>query len=305
MNDPRVASMIRDQQFLFTSRAQLLNSQVSVLNQRIDQLETSITGLQAQVASVDQQTQLTQEELNGYQTLYEKGYAPKTLILRYKRAMADLAGRKGQLISDIAKTREQMGESHIQMATVRNQRQSEAADGMREMQSRLADALPRLAAAQQNLSETTVRSPVDGYVLNLSQYTVGGVAGAGEVLLDVVPADTPLVVTAMIRPQDVENVRPGMPARVKLQGVSQRWVSPLPAKVVTISADRLVNEKTGEGFFKADLRVDPKDIAKLGAGVRMTPGMPADTMIVTGKRTVLGFLVSPITDTLSHAFREQ
>ncbi|MDP3175330.1 MAG: HlyD family type I secretion periplasmic adaptor subunit [Phenylobacterium sp.] len=305
MNDPRVASMVRDQQFLFTSRLQLFNSQLSVLKQRVQQLETNVEGLQAQVDSVDEQARLTREELAGYQTLFEKGYAPKTLILRYQRALADLGGRKGQLISDISKTREQMGEARIQMSALRNQRQTEAADGMREMQSRLADALPRLSATQQTLSETTVRSPVDGYVLNLSQFTVGGVAGAGEVLMDVVPADTPLVVTAMVRPQDVENVRPGMSARVQLQGVSRRWVSPLPAKVVTVSADRLVNDKTGEGYFRADLRIDPKDIAKLAEGVKMTPGMPADTMIVTGERTVLGFLLSPITDTLSHAFREQ
>ena len=117
--------------------------------------------------------------------------------------------------------------------------------------------------------------------------------------------DNPLVVTAMLRPQDIESVRAGMDARVRLQGVSQRWMSPLPAKVTTVSADRLVNDKTGEGYFRADLRIDPRDVVKLGKGVRMTPGMPAETMIVTGERTVLGYLLSPITDTLSHAFREQ
>lgn len=305
MNDPRVAAMVRDQQFLFSSRQQLLNSQLSVLEQRVDQLNSNIAGLQAQVASIEEQTRLTREELAGYQTLFEKGYASKNLILRYQRSLADLGGRRGQLASEIAKTREQIGEARIQAATLRSQRQSEAADGMREMQAKLSDALPRLAATEQTLAETTVRAPVDGYVLNLTQATVGGVAGAGELLMEVVPADNPLVVTAMLRPQDIESVRAGMDARVRLQGVSQRWMSPLPAKVTTVSADRLVNDKTGEGYFRADLRIDPRDVVKLGKGVRMTPGMPAETMIVTGERTVLGYLLSPITDTLSHAFREQ
>jgi HlyD family type I secretion membrane fusion protein len=198
-----------------------------------------------------------------------------------------------------------MGEARMQMATLRDQRQSEAADGLRQMQTTLADATPRMTAAQQTLGETTVRSPVDGYVLNLSQFTVGGVAGSGEVLMDVVPANAPLIVSAQIKPQDVNQVKIGMPARVRFTGLNQRWVRPVPAKVMAVSADRLTNDKTGEGFFRIDLQIDPKDVARLDNGAKLTPGMPADAMIVTGDRTVMSFLISPITDTLGHAFRER
>lgn len=305
MSDPRVAAMIRDQQFLFASRLQFYEGQLAVLNQRMEQALTHISGLQAQVDSIDEQVRLTQEELNGYQTLYEKGFAPKTLILRYQRGLADLAGRKGALIADISKTREQIGETRLQIVTLRDQRESQAADTARDMQSRLADTLPRLTAAQQQLNGATVRSPADGFVLNLSQFTVGGVAAPGEVLMDVVPANAPLMVTALIKPQDIDEVRPGMEAHVRLDAFNSRFVSPLPATVVTVSADRLTDQKTGQGYFKADLRIDPKELVKLGKGVRLTPGMPASTMIVTGKRTIMAFLVSPITDTLQDAFREQ
>lgn len=237
-NDPRVAAMIRDQQFLFASRQQLFNSQMSVLNQRLDQYQTVIGGLQAQVDSIVEQQRLTTEELNGYQTLFEKGYAPKTLILRYQRSLADLGGRKGALISEISKTREQMGEARMQMATLHNQRQSEAADGLRQMQAALADATPRMTATQQTLAGSTVRSPVDGYVLNLTQFTVGGVTAPGELLMDVVPANAPLVVTAMIKPADVDDVSVGMEASVRFSGLSQRWVKPVPAKVIAVSTLR-------------------------------------------------------------------
>ncbi|MFN3523811.1 MAG: HlyD family type I secretion periplasmic adaptor subunit [Phenylobacterium sp.] len=305
MSDPQVAAVIRDQQFLFTSRLQLFNSQKAVLDQRMDQLDTRIEGLQSQVDAIDEQVRLTQEELAGYRTLNEKGFAPKTLILRYERSLADLAGRKGSLISDITRTREQMGETRMQLASLRDQRQSQAAEGLRDMQARLADVTPRLAAAKQTLAETLVRSPVDGYVLNLSQHTVGGVAGAGEVLMDVVPVNEPLVVSVQVRPQDIDNVRIGMDARVQLVGLNQRFVSPIPAKVMTVSADQRVDEKTGKGFFVADLRINPEDVRKFANGARLTPGMPATALIVTGKRTILAYLVSPITDTLNDAFREQ
>jgi HlyD family type I secretion membrane fusion protein len=305
MSDPRVAGMIRDQQFLFTTRLQLFQSQSSVLGQRLDQIETQIQGQQAQVTSIDEQRSLTGEEMAGYQTLYEKGYAPKNLILRYQRTMAELGGRKGSLMADIARLRQQMGETRMQMVATRDQRESQAAEGLRETQSRLSDVIPRLTTAKQTLDATVVRSPVDGYVFALTQFTVGGVTAPGEVLMEVVPANSPLMVTAMIKPEDVDEVRVGMDARVRLSGINQRFVDPLPAKVAVVSADRITNQQTGASFYRVDLRIEPKELSNLKRGIKVTPGMPAQAMIVTGSRTIMGFLISPITDTLRDAFREE
>ncbi|MDP3384041.1 MAG: HlyD family type I secretion periplasmic adaptor subunit, partial [Phenylobacterium sp.] len=193
MADPRVAGLIRDQQLLFNSRLQFFLSQEGVLGQRIDQLATQMVGVQAQLDSIDEQLALTREELAGYQTLYEKGYAPKTLILRYERSLSELGGRRGALTSELNRLRQAQGEARMQLTTLRNQRISEAAEGLRQMQNQLSDVGPRLTAAQQVLARTTVASPVDGYVLNLTQFTVGGVVTPGEQLLDVVPADAPLI----------------------------------------------------------------------------------------------------------------
>ena len=305
MADPRIAALVRDQQFLFTSRLQLFESQMSVLSQRQDQLVTRIEGLQVQVDSLDTQTRLTQEELDGYKTLYEKGIAPKTLILRYDRSMADLAGRKGALISDISRTREQMGETQMQMNATREQRESQAAEGLRQVQSKLDDIGPRLAIAKEALTGTTVKAPVDGYVLGLSQFTIGGVAAPGELLMDIVPSNAPMVVTVMVKPQDIDEVKIGMKSRVRLSGLNQRWVSPVQATVINVSADSMTNEKSGQSFFRADLRVDPQELAKLGHGIKLSPGMPADAIIVTGKRTVMSYLIQPITDTMNGALHEQ
>jgi len=305
MSDPRVAGLVRDQQFLFTTRLQLFQSQNGVLSQRLDQLRTQIEGQQAQVDSVDEQIRLTREEMAGYKTLYDKGFAPKNLILRYERSVADLAGRKGSLMADIAKLRQQIGETRMQVSATRDTRTSQAAEGLRDAQTRLADVLPRLTAVKQALEGTTVRSPVDGYVFNLTQFTVGGVTAPGELLMDIVPANAPLMITAMIKPEDVDEVRVGMDARVRLVGLNQRWHSPLPAKVVVVSADRIDNERTGISSYRVDLRIDPKELTKLKHGQRITPGMPAQALIVTGNRTVMGSLISPITDTLHDALREQ
>jgi len=305
MSDPQVAGVIRDQQFLFTTRLQLFQSQMSVLSQRLDQLQSQIEGQQQQVTSVAEQRRLTAEEMAGYQTLYDKGFAPKPLILRYQRSIADLDGRKGSLLADIAKLHQQMGETRMQMVATRDQRESQAAEALRDTQSKLADVTPRLTAAKQALEGVTVRSPVDGYVFNLTQFTVGGVTAPGEVLMDIVPANAPLMVTAMIKPEDVDDVRLGMDARVRLSGLNQRWHRPLPAKVAVVSADRIDNEKTGQAGYRVDLRIDPKELTNLKHDAQITPGMPAQALIVTGSRTVMGSLISPITDTLQDALRDK
>jgi HlyD family type I secretion membrane fusion protein len=305
MTDPRVATLIRDQQFLFTSRQQLFQSQSSVLTQRIDQQQSQIDGMQAQLDSNNEQVRLTEEELAGYRKLNEQGFAPKTLILRYERSLAELAGRKGQLSSEIARIKQQMGETRMQLASLRDERESQSAEGLRDSQAKLADVIPRLTTARQTLANTIVRAPVDGYVFNLTQFTVGGVVGGGETMMDVVPSGVPLTVTAMIKPEDVDEVHLGMDAKVKLTGLNQRFNDSLDAKVSVVSADRITNEKSGQAFYRVDLRIPQTELKKLKKGVQMTPGMPAMALIVTGKRSVMSFIISPITDTLEDAFREQ
>jgi HlyD family type I secretion membrane fusion protein len=241
----------------------------------------------------------------GYQTLYDKGFAPKPLILRYQRSIADLSGRKGSLMSDIARLHQQMGETQMQIAANRDTRESQAADGLRDAQTKIADTLPRLTAAKQNLDETVVRSPVDGYVFNLTQFTVGGVTGPGQALMDVVPANAPIIVTASVPPQDIDKIHVGMDAMVRFTGLNYRWHSPLPAKVVMVSADKIVNDKAGTSFYRADLRIDPQQLTKLEKNTQITPGMPAQAQFVSGKRTIMGSLISPITDTLQAALHDQ
>lgn len=305
MADPAVATLVRDQQFLFTTRQQLFQSQSAVLAQRVEQQQTQVQGLQAQLESVLEQARLTEEELAGYRKLNEQGFAPKTLILRYERSLAELGGRRGQLSSDIARMRQQIGETRIQLATLQNERASQSAEGLRDSQTKLADVIPRLTTARQNLAATVVRSPVEGYVFNLTQFTVGGVVGSGEVMMDVVPKTTPLTVTAMIKPEDVDEVRVGMPAKVKLTGLNQRFSDSLDATVAVVSADRINNEKTGVSYYRVDLQIPPPELKKLKRGLQLTPGMPAQALIKTGDRSVMSFLISPITDTLEDAFREE
>ncbi|WP_296512811.1 HlyD family type I secretion periplasmic adaptor subunit [Phenylobacterium sp.] len=305
ISDPRVGALVRDQEFLFASRLQFFDSQAEVLRQRVQQIDSQIAGVRAQLTALDENVALTRQELEGYETLYAQGYAPKTLILRYQRALADLAGRRGALSAEQQRLAQQRGEAQVQLGGLSDQRISQSAEGLRQMQAALADARPKLAAARQTLEGATVRAPVDGYVLNLTQSTVGGVVGAGELLMVVVPSDAPLAVTARIKPDEIEGITAGMKARVTLTAFSTRRVSPFDAVVTNVSADELTDEKSGQSFYRADLKIDPKELAKLPKGETVTPGMPAQVMITTGRRTVMGYIVGPLTDTVNASMRDK
>jgi HlyD family secretion protein len=268
------------------------------------QLRERQSGIQVQIDSIDEQARLSREELQGYQTLYEKGYAPKTLLLRLQRAIAQAGGQRGGLLSDKTRTQEQIGETQLQLNSLYQERSSEAAENKRKADAVLADVGPRLGAAREALAATVVRAPVDGIVLNLTQHTLGGVAGAGELLLDVVPANAPLVVLAMIKPADIDEVRVGMKAQVDLAAYNAMKVPKVDATVLNVSADSLSNDKTGESYFVAELKIDPTDFRRMPKGVRLYPGMPANVMIITGKRTVMSYLLGPIGDIFDHALRE-
>jgi HlyD family type I secretion membrane fusion protein len=303
--DLRVNAIIQSETVVFEARKAALDGQAAILNQRFEQLRTARTGLQIQTDSLDQQLALMQEELDGYKTLNAKGYAPKTLVLRLERQLAETQGRRGAMMSEITKNQQQAGETRLQLASLYEQRGSEVAANLREAQTRVSDLGPRLNAAREALSQTEIRAPVAGYVLNLSQHTIGGVAGAGEMLMDVVPSNTPLVVSAQIKPGDIDQVHPNMRADVTLQAYNSYRVPKIPAEVMSVSADAITNKEGTQSFFRADLRIAPEELRKLPKGVKLYPGMQASVMIRTDKRTVLSFLIGPIGEIIDKSMREQ
>jgi HlyD family type I secretion membrane fusion protein len=303
-HDPRVAQIINSERMVFAARLSAIEGQAAILNQRFDQLESARSGLNVQVQSIDEQVALIREELEGYQTLYEKGFAPKTLILRLERQLAELSGRRGALVADITRNQQAAGETRLQLAQLYEQRTSEAATGRRDAEARLADVQPQLDAATEALAQTQVRAPMNGYVLNLSQFTVGGVAAPGELLMDVVPTNAPLVISAQVRPSDIDEVRNGMDAQVTLTAFSGQRVPKLMGEVIFVSADAITPQE-GNPYFRVDLRIQPQELSKLPDGSDLTPGMPAQVMIRTGRRTIMSYLLGPISDIFDRSLREQ
>jgi HlyD family type I secretion membrane fusion protein len=306
-SDPQVAALLIGQRALHSSTMMLYSSQASVLRSQAAQMQTQIQGMRAQMTSVDMQSGSIADELRGVRELNELGYAPKTRVSGLERGAAQLKGQKGSVLSDIARAQQGIGGLRIQLAQLEEKRQAEAAAGIRQAQDKLTEAAPKLRATSESLYQTVVRSPVDGYVFDLTQFTEGGVAQPGERLLDIVPKDTPLVLSAHVRPNDIAEVRVGMPARITLTAFNPRTTPQLDGRVTLVSADATVDQQNPgrEPYYVVQVKVDPGQFTRIGAGVHMTPGMQAQVNIVTGSRTIMDYLLGPMTEAMRTALRER
>jgi len=312
-DDPQVAALLAGERALHMSTMMLYSSQASALKTQARQLGTQIQGLRAQMASVEMQSGSIADELNGVRELNRLGYAPKTRVSALDRSAAQLKGQKGSTLAEIARAQQAIGGVQIQIAQLEEKRQGDAANGIRQAQDKLAEAEPKLRANAQSLFQTSVRAPVDGYVFNLTQFTEGGVAGPGERLLDIVPTGSPLVLNAKVKPNDIADVHVGMPARVTLTAFNPRTTPAIDGKVTLVSADATTEDPTlpgmaGQGrepYYAVQIKVDAAQLARVGHGVHLTPGMQASVSIITGSRTIMDYLLGPMTDAMHTALHEK
>ncbi|KKC26960.1 HlyD family type I secretion periplasmic adaptor subunit [Sphingomonas sp. SRS2] len=303
--EPAVAALMDTQRSLFQTRTLLYRSQAQVLRSQASQVATQLTGLRVQAQAIDDQTGLIQQELRDVRELSRQGYAPETRRLALERNAVNIRGQRGSMTAEMARARQSIGEIQLQIAQLENKHQTEVADGIRAAQDQLAENEPKLRALLAQVAQTEIRAPVSGYVFNLSQFTEGGVATQGQQLMQIVPANAKLVVTAEVSPKDIADVKVGMPAQVTLTAYSTHTTPPVEGHVTLVSADARINEKTGTSFFIAEVTITPEALAKAGPNVKLTPGMQAQVAIVTGSRSIMGYLIQPFTDAMHDSMREK
>ncbi len=304
-SDPTVAAALAGQQKIFETRGSLLEFKTAAIRERINEVHEEIAGHQAEFDALAKRSALLQEEIGGIQELVGKGLERKSRLLELKRDLADMEGRSGDTLAQIAKAKQTIAESEVDILSLQNDRQKDVADDLRETQKKLNELQEQARAATDVLARTEVKAPENGTITELRVHTPGGVLAAGEALLDLVPEADRLVVEAEVRPEDIDRVHPGLPAQIRLLPYKQRRTPPLDATVSYVSADRLVDKHTNQPYFAAKLRVDEQELAALGDEVKMVPGMPSQVMIKTGETTVAAYALAPILDSFHRAFSEK
>jgi len=303
-SDPDVAKAVNGEGRQFEIRRASREGQKAQLRERTVQLRQEISGYEAQITSKDKQIEWVGKELVGVYELWEKNLIPYTRVTSLEREKERLVGERGQLMASIAQSKGKIAEIELQILQIDQDMRTEVGKDLAEIRARTAEMIERKVAAEDQLKRVDIRAPIDGVVLQLAVHTVGGVITAGEAIMLIVPQTDRLLVEAKIPPQEIDQIRVGQPAVLRFVAFSQRTTPELNGTVVRISADVSEDTKTGARFYTIRLDVTAEEIARLG-DVKLVPGMPVETLIQTSPRTVMSYLIKPLHDQLTRAFREK
>ena len=304
ISEPKVKETLDGQINIFQARLRASAGQIKIQEQRIAQILEVIVGLQGQIRAEDTQQNLIESEITDVKMLFDKGLVRKPRLLELQRRFAEIEGNRNLHQAEIARARERIGEAQTQIAEIRTNLLNEVAIELRQVQTELFDLAERIRTADDVLGRTDIRAPLSGTVVDLQVHTRGGVIAPGAALMDIVPSNEKLVIEANVDPIDIDVVYPGLEAQVMLTAFSMRNAKPLKGLVTSVSADRLIDERTGQAYYRARIELT-EDPAKAFEGATLYPGMPAEVMIITGARTALGYIFKPISTSFNRAFREQ
>ncbi len=303
-DDPRVAEIIALQVQLFSSRQQALRSEVDGFKQSIDGIRFQLKGLQDSRANKQIQLGSIREQMSSMKQLATEGYLPRNRYLEAQRQFAEINSSIDETIGRIGQLQKQLLESQQRI----DQRY---ADYQREVRTQLAqtqmdanDFKNKLEMANYDLSNTSIVSPVDGTVVGLSIFTQGGVVGAGDHLMDIVPSEASLVVDSRLKVEMIDKVYSGLPVELMFTAFNQNKTPKIPGTVTLISADRLVDKGTGEPYYQMQVTVTPEGL-KMLSGADIKPGMPVEVFVKTGSRSLLSYLFKPILDRAHTSLTEE
>lgn len=303
-SDPLIKQQMMNQE-------QLLRSRKAALQADLQSIQESIQGQQGLSAAYDgmmssrrNQFSLLNEELTNTRSLVKEGYVPRNRQLELERqvsesktSMAELQGNTIRSRSSVAELRQR---AIVRQQEYRKEVETQLADVTREV---LSDA-GKFIALQDDLTRTEIRSPAAGQVVAMAAQSVGGVIGPGQKVLDVVPANESLLLETRVQPHLIDRVHAGMPVDVRFSSFARSPQLVVQGKLVSVSGDLLTDPQSGAGYYLARVTVTPEGLKKLGKR-QMQPGMPVEVVFRTGERSMLTYLLHPLTKRIAASMNEE
>jgi len=296
--------LVAHERALFESRKLELNSAINVLKQQEQQRRQELVEKQARQKQLERSYNLSNEELQMSEPLVAQGVMSPVEILRLKRSVNDLKGDMDANRLAIPRIRSTLNEVRQKIDEQQVRFKTEAATQLSEVRAELARTKESLFSSGDRVTRTQVRSPVKGTIKQLKINTVGGVIQPGMDLIEIVPIEDNLLIEAHIRPADIAFLRPGQEAMIKLTAYDFSIYGGLPAKLERISADTITNEND-ESFYLIYLRTEKSYLESSKGQLAIIPGMTASVDILTGKKSVLDYLLKPIIKAQNEALRER
>ncbi|WP_425993207.1 HlyD family type I secretion periplasmic adaptor subunit [Afipia sp. DC4300-2b1] len=309
MNEPEVKEILGSQKLTFTARRNNMNSDIAGINEGINALNERIQGSRIQLDGVRRQIKFIEEEIEAKEYLLKTGLVRKPEVLLLQRSQANLDGEVGRIMGDIGDAKERIAKALEQINGVKKTAIKTAVEQMHEVRGELVDVRERMLSAKGVLDRIRITAPVRGVVVKLRYHTQGGVIEAGKNIMEILPLKDELIIEARVRPQDIDSVRHGQHATVRLSALNQRITPMISGEVIYLSADTLADEKKSQQVGPTDIyiirvKLNNEEAAAI-PGFSPTPGMPAEVYVKTTERTFFQYIVKPIHDSMTRAFRER
>ncbi len=304
LNDLRVHEATLGQQQIFIARRNSFKGELNLFRQRVKQLGLKIAGLKTQQMSKRQLLSSYAEEIDDIKELLAEGFADKQRLRGLQRQYTETNGEIASLSTDIAGARMQQGETELQIVQTARKFQEEIVTQLEEVNAELFSINEQLIVAEDRAQRSIIKAPVSGFVLGMSAHTEGGVVAPGSPILDIVPEDEALIVTAKVSLSDIDKIEIGTTAEVRFSAFSSKTTPVMEGNVKTISADSLQDPVSGMSYYQAVIELTAESKQNLGSLV-LIPGMPAEVLINTGKRTLFEYLVQPLSDVFSRSLIEE
>jgi HlyD family secretion protein/epimerase transport system membrane fusion protein len=300
----KVRESISGERRQFQERGQSVEGRVAVQEEKIRQLRDEIAGLEAERSSANRQVEILRNELVDLRQLSDQGYFPKSRILQRERELARLEGQIGSITARMARAQKSISESRLQIEQIRQEFNEKVVTELREVDDRISELREKLIIAQEKLNRARMEAPEGGVVHNLNVHTIGAAIQPGKPIMNIIPVQDRLVVEAEVSPTDIDIVSEGQLAKVRMTALQSRTTPVLTGRVVRLSPDRIVKSEENRSFYRARVEITGEELKKLG-GQKLQAGMPAEVLINTGERTVMDYMVKPLTDAMARGFIEK
>lgn len=276
-------------------------SQVAAMGQRQRQLSSQIAGYEAQLASIRHQRKLIQPELEGVRTLREQGYVTINQLNRIERTAADLEGSEGALQANIMQAQAGIGEVAQQRTQVAQEARSKASAELAQVEAAISGQRVASAGAADRFDRSAIRAPYSGRVEKLAFHAIGEVVTPAQTILEIVPNDDRPVLRGAVSPIDIDRVREGQQARIRLTAFNADTTPEVTGTVVFVASDPTTDERAGTEYYPVRVMLDAPS-QRVARKLGLVPGMPAEMFITTGSRSLISYLTKPFTDQFARAF---
>ncbi len=290
---------------LFEADRASYKNKLDVLNQRLKQHQNELDEAHANIDRLTQNIEGAQKQYDLLKPLGEKKLVAQTEVLKVQRDLVDLQGQLKVYVESLDRLQAAVNEATLQVADLGLQLRQQALTDKGQALSELSVVDETIRGASDRVKHTDIRSPVDGIVNTLEVNTIGAYVDAGKVIAGVVPTADTLLIEAKISPRDVAFVRIDQPAVIKISAYDFSIFGALDGKVVNVSADSLVEKDKNETYYLVRIKTDKSALERDGKHYPIIPGMVASAEIMTGRKTILAYLMKPINKARSEALTER